>query len=114
MKNIFKLSILVLAVALFGIESAEAQKTKLKYVDAKTLNIINKIDNDCAPFSRINSEKYEARKSLGRTSTGVAILFRTNSRRGKHDFGTSRLGASLDSGTRNAVTVTNDDNLLAS
>ena len=80
MKNIFKLSILVLAVALFGIESAEAQKTKLKYVDAKTLNIINKIDNDCAPFSRINAEKYEARKSLGRASTGVAIVFRTNSR----------------------------------
>ena len=80
MKNIFKLSILVLAVALFCIESAEAQKTKLKYVDAKTMNIINKIDNDCAPFSRINPEKYEARKSLGKTSTGVAILFRTNSR----------------------------------
>ena len=80
MKNLFKLSILVLAIALFGIESAEAQKTKLKYVDAKTLNIINKIDNDCAPFSRINAEKYEARKSLGKTSTGVAILFRTNSR----------------------------------
>ena len=80
MKNIFKLSILVLAVTLFGIESAEAQKTKLKYVDAKTLNIINKIDKDCAPFLRINAEKYEARKSLGRASTGVAIVFRTNSR----------------------------------
>jgi hypothetical protein len=81
MKNIIKTSILILVIALFGIESVEAQsKSKLKYVDAKTLTIINKIDNDCAPFSRINSEKYEARKSLGRSSTGLAIVFRTNSR----------------------------------
>ena len=81
MKNILRIAILVLAVALFGIESAEAQKkSSLKYVDAKTLNIINKIDKDCAPFLRINAEKYEARKSLGKTSTGLAIVFRTNSR----------------------------------
>lgn len=81
MKNIIKTSILILVIALFGIESVEAQnKSKLKYVDAKTLTIINKIDNDCAPFSRINAEKYEARKSLGRSSTGLAIVFRTNSR----------------------------------
>ena len=82
MKKLIKTSILILAVALFGIHSTEAQekKSNLKYVDAKTLNIINKIDKDCAPFSRINSEKYDARKSLGRTSTGLAILFRTDSR----------------------------------
>ena len=81
MKNIIKTSILILVIALFGIESVEAQsKSQLKYVDAKTLTIINKIDNDCAPFSRINSEKYEARQSLGRSSTGLAIVFRTNSR----------------------------------
>ena len=80
MKNIFKLSILVLAITLFGIESAEAQRAELKYVDAKTLNIINKLDNDCAPFSRINAEKYEAYKKLGQASTGLAIVFRTDSR----------------------------------
>ena len=76
MKN-FVRTILILTVAILGVEPVVAQ---LKYVDAKTLTIINKIDQDCAPFSRINAEKYEARKSLGRTSTGVAILFRTNSR----------------------------------
>ena len=82
MKKLIKTSVLILAVALFGIHTTEAQekKSNLKYVDAKTLNIINKIDKDCAPFSRINSEKYDARKGLGRTSTGLAILFRTDSR----------------------------------
>ena len=82
MKKLIKTSVLILAVALFGIHTTEAQekKSNLKYVDAKTLNIINKIDKECAPFSRINSEKYEARKSLGRLSTGLAIVFRTNSR----------------------------------
>jgi hypothetical protein len=81
MRNIIKTFVLAVTIALVGIQSAEAQsKSKFKYVDAATLNIINKIDKDCAPFSRINAEKYEARKSLGKTSTGVAILFRTNSR----------------------------------
>ena len=81
MKNVFKISVLFFAVVLFGAQSAEAQKkSNLKYVDAKTLNIINKIDNDCAAFSRINADKYEARKSLGKTSTGLAIVFRTDSR----------------------------------
>ena len=81
MKNIIRTSVLLLAVTLFGIQSVEAQKkSKLKFVDAKTLTIINKIDNDCEPFSRINPEKYAARKSLGKTSTGLAIVFRTDSR----------------------------------
>ena len=82
MKKLIKTLVLILAVTLFGIHTTEAQekKSNLKYVDAKTLNIINKIDKDCAPFSRINSEKYDARKGLGRTSTGLAILFRTDSR----------------------------------
>ena len=81
MKNVIKISVLFFAVVLFGAQSAEAQKkSNLKYVDAKTLNIINKIDNDCAAFSRINADKYEARKSLGKTSTGLAIVFRTDSR----------------------------------
>ena len=82
MKKLIKTSVLILAAALFGIHSTEAQekKSNLKYVDASTLTIINKIDKDCAPFSRINPEKYQARKSLGRTSTGLAIVFRTDSR----------------------------------
>ena len=81
MKNVIKISVLFFAVVLFGAQSAEAQKkSNLKYVDAKTLNNINKIDNDCAAFSRINADKYEARKSLGKTSTGLAIVFRTDSR----------------------------------
>ena len=76
MKNLIKTSVLALAIALFGIQAAEAA---LKYVDAATLTIINKIDKDCKPFARIDAEKYEARKSLGRTGTGLAIVFRTNS-----------------------------------
>jgi lysophospholipase L1-like esterase len=71
----------VAVVAIFGTQSTYAAgKSKLKFVDAATLTIINKIDNDCAPFARINAEKYEARKSLGATSTGLAIVFRTDSR----------------------------------
>ena len=83
MKNIIKISILTLAIALVGIESVEAQSKKasnLKYVDAKTLTIINKIDSDCAPFDRINGKKYETHKAMNKTSTGLAVVFRTDSR----------------------------------
>ena len=80
MKRVIKLAILTLAVALFGTQSVEAQKkSNFKYVDATTLTIINRIDNDGSPLLRIDAAKYGARKSLGASSTGLAIVFRTNS-----------------------------------
>ncbi len=81
MTKSIKTSIVFLVVALLGTQLVSAQNSQnLKYVDAKTLTIINKIDPDCAPFARINGKKYEAHKALDKTSTGLAIVFRTDSR----------------------------------
>ena len=81
MKNFIRTSVLILAVAILGIQLVSAQNSQnLKYVDAKTLTIINKIDKDCAPFARIDGKKYNAHKALDKTSTGLAIVFRTDSR----------------------------------
>ena len=81
MRTNIKIAVLILMIALFGTQSVVAQKkSNFKYVDAKTLTIINKIDKDCAPFARIDGKKYNAHKDLDKTSTGLAIVFRTDSR----------------------------------
>ena len=79
MKRIF-----VAVLAMFVVVSATAQKKNLTYVDASTLTIINKIHDGGKPFSRLEVERYSsltkgARKTF-QQSTGLAIVFRTNSR----------------------------------
>ena len=79
MKRIF-----VAVLAMFVVVSATAQKKNLTYVDASTLTIINKIHDGGKPFSRLEVERYSsltkgARKAF-QQSTGLAIVFRTNSR----------------------------------
>lgn len=74
-------ALIVAAIAIVGIESVYASgNSNRKFVDATTLTIINKIDNECEPLARIDAAKYGARKSLGSSGTGLAIVFRTDSR----------------------------------
>lgn len=83
MKSLFRLSIVaIIAIAMCGITESSAQKKKQprQYVDASTLTIINKAQNDDMGFKRIEAAKYSAPKSLENSSTGIAVLFRTDSR----------------------------------
>ena len=82
MKRLIHLSIIAIAVALLGVADASAQKKSAphKYVDASTLTIINKAQDDGMAFKRLDAETFSAPKSLENSSTGIAILFRTDSR----------------------------------
>lgn len=82
MKKIIHLSILTIIVAMSGLSEASAQKNSAprKYVDASTLTIINKAQDDGMAFKRLDAETFSAPKSLENSSTGIAILFRTDSR----------------------------------
>lgn len=72
-----------------------------KFVDAATLTIINKAHNDGLPLSRVDISKFgipEFAKEYLSHSTGVAVVFKTNSReisakwftkKGKNDVTTS-------------------------
>ncbi len=55
-----------------------------RYVDAKTLTIINKAQTDLTPFQRIDVDRYPdltaTVNKYYRFSTGVAVVFRTDSR----------------------------------
>ncbi len=66
-----------------SVASAQAKKP-LTYVDASTLTIINKIHDAGKPFARLDVERYSSlSKSAKKTfsqSTGVAIVFSTDSR----------------------------------
>lgn len=70
---------------LLGVCSAAiAQNRALNYVDASTLTIINKIQKTGKPLERLDVERYSsltpnASKTF-RQSTGLAIVFRTDSR----------------------------------
>ena len=82
MKKLVNLSIIALVVAILGVSEASAQKKSAphKYVDASTLTIINKAQDDGMAFKRLDAETFSAPKSLENSSTGIAILFRTDSR----------------------------------
>lgn len=81
MKKLVNLSIIALVIAILGVSEASAQKkgAPRKYVDASTLTIINKAQDDGMAFKRLDAEQFSAPKSLENSSTGIAILFRTNS-----------------------------------
>ena len=77
----------LVALALFALALPLATNAQPKYdclyVDASTLTILNKAQNDNLPLVRIDNTKYEmpaeARKYMGH-STGLAVAFKTNSR----------------------------------
>lgn len=81
MKKLFYLSVLAIAVTFCGLQKTSAQsKSERQYIDASTLTIINKAQDDGLVFNRIEAEKFDAPKSLKNSSTGLAIVFRTDSR----------------------------------
>lgn len=82
MKNRLHLALIaVVAIALCCTTDASAQKKKQprQYIDASTLTIINKAQDDDMGFKRIEAAKFAAPKSLENSSTGIAVLFRTDS-----------------------------------
>ncbi len=82
MKRSITLSIIAIVIAMFAVSEASAQKKSYprKYVDASTFTVINKVQDDGMAFKRLNAEQFSAPKSLENSSTGIAILFRTDSR----------------------------------
>ena len=82
MKKSITLSIIAIVIAMFAMTEASAQKKSFprKYVDASTFTVINKVQDDGMAFKRLNAEQFSAPKSLENSSTGIAILFRTDSR----------------------------------
>ena len=82
MKKSITLSIIAIVIAMFAMTEASAQKKSYprKYVDASTLTFINKVQDDGMAFKRLNAEQFSAPKSLENSSTGIAIVFRTDSR----------------------------------
>ena len=82
MKRVIRLCLL--AALMLGIcDASAASKIKCKYVDASTLTIINKAQNDGLTYNRIDGSKYKVTESERNTlslSTGLAITFTTNSR----------------------------------
>ena len=76
---------IVAASLLIAVSAATAQKKgALTYVDASTLTIINKIDNGGRAFERLDVERYNSMpkgtKKTFRQSTGLALVFSTDSR----------------------------------
>lgn len=75
--------ILVAASLLFCI-SASAQKQPCKYIDASELNVIGKVFPTAKPFTRIDTSRYKMDDKVimryAEHSTGLAVLFKTDSR----------------------------------
>lgn len=74
---------LTVAAMLFCV-TAFAQRTSLKYVDATTLTIINKAEQTPVVWHRVDTALYKFNPTVYRYyrySTGMAVVFRSDSRR---------------------------------
>ena len=80
MKRLFLVAVAIFAVVI----SATAKQSEITYVDASTLTIINKIHNSGMPLERLDVERYSSlapnTAKVFRQSTGLALVFRTDSR----------------------------------
>lgn len=80
MKRLFLVAVAIFAVVM----SATAKQSEIAYVDASTLTIINKIHNSGMPLERLDVERYSSlapnTAKVFRQSTGLALVFRTDSR----------------------------------
>lgn len=80
MKRLFLVAVAVFAVVI----SATAKQSEITYVDASTLTIINKIHDTGKPLERLDVERYSSlapnTAKVFRQSTGLALVFRTDSR----------------------------------
>ena len=99
MKQIFKTIAILAAVATLGTQSLSAA-IKCQYVDASTLTVINKAQENEPVLQRLDPAKYEMPKGISNAmkhSTGIAITFTTNSRaiHAKWKTLSNRLGANM-------------------
>ena len=81
MKKILAVALLLCIVAVAS--AAPKNPIKCKYVDANELTIINKVHKDGARYARLDVDNYNFSKNLKYVfgqSTGLAVVFRTNSR----------------------------------
>lgn len=76
--------ILLIASLLFPVVVLGQNNKAYRYVDASELNIIGKLFPTSKPFTRVDTEVYKFNNktidSYAEHSTGVAVLFKTNSR----------------------------------
>lgn len=82
MKQTFKTIVIIAAIAILGTHRLSAA-IKCQYVDASTLTVINKAQDNTPVLQRLDPNKYEMKKGIRNAmkhSTGVAILFTTDSR----------------------------------
>ena len=98
MKTIRRVCALVVATILLS--SVAIAAPKYQYVDASSLTIINKAQNDGLPLNRIDVEQFDIPKSAKsglRNTTGLAVVFSTDSRsiRVKWSTTAKRLGSNM-------------------
>ena len=98
MKTIRRVCALVVATILLS--SVAFAAPKYQYVDASSLTIINKAQNDGLPLNRIDVEQFDIPKSAKsglRNTTGLAVVFSTDSRsiRVKWSTTAKRLGSNM-------------------
>ena len=98
MKTIRRVCALVVAIILLS--SVAFAAPKYQYVDALSLTIINKAQNDGLPLNRIDVEQFDIPKSAKsglRNTTGLAVVFSTDSRsiRVKWSTTAKRLGSNM-------------------
>ena len=84
MKTILKLLLLVAMIAMVSPRVfAHTKSANHDYIDASSLTIINKANDDGEPLKRLNISQFNIPKHSRfylTQSTGIAVLFRTNSR----------------------------------
>lgn len=76
--------IVTIAAFAFVMTATAQEKSPINYVDASTLTIINKIHDSDKPLERLDVERYSSLTPRAvnafRQSTGLALVFRTDSR----------------------------------
>ncbi len=98
MKTIQRICTFIVATIIFT--SVAIAAPKRQYIDATTLTVINKAQNDGLPLNRINVEEFDipkfAKSGLSHTA-GMAIVFKTDSRTisAKWTTKTKKLGANM-------------------
>lgn len=92
-----KVKVALLLCLLLSAFPSHAQKTSYRYVDASGLNVIGKVLPTSEPFTRLDTTMYKSDDKLIMNycchSTGLAVLFRTDSRNIKARWVTSDANA---------------------
>ena len=99
MKQIFRTFAIITVIAIFGSHNLSAA-IKCKYIDASTLTLINKAQENQSALQRLDPNKYDmpqAVRNAMQHSTGIAILFTTDSRTiyAKWSTGSKKFGSNM-------------------